>query len=135
MIARFKLELSLSRLLTHPNIIRLFDLGIHRGWRYLTMELLEVTDLYTKLTETGRPVPLAQGLAWSQNIATASLLEEMGGPKKLIAFAQKLAVAENAAGLVHLNNINKAGADPRFWRASAWLLERLHPDLRPSPLD
>ena len=37
---------------------------------------------------------LAQGLAWSQNIATASLLEEMGGtveaPKKLIAFAQKL---------------------------------------------
>ncbi len=37
---------------------------------------------------------LAQGLAWSQNIATASLLEEMGGtaeaPKKLIAFAAKM---------------------------------------------
>lgn len=37
---------------------------------------------------------LAQGLAWSQNIATASLLEDMGGtteaPKKLIAFAQKM---------------------------------------------
>jgi len=33
---------------------------------------------------------LAQGLAWSQNIATAALLEEMGGPKPLIAFAKKL---------------------------------------------
>lgn len=33
---------------------------------------------------------LAQGLAWSQNIATASLLEENGGPKALIAFATKL---------------------------------------------
>lgn len=37
---------------------------------------------------------LAQGLAWSQNIATASLLEDMGGttegPKRLIAFAEKM---------------------------------------------
>lgn len=32
---------------------------------------------------------LANGLAWSQNIATASLLEELGGPKPLIAFAKK----------------------------------------------
>ena len=33
---------------------------------------------------------LAYGLAWSQNIATASLLEKAGGPKKLIALATKL---------------------------------------------
>ncbi len=33
---------------------------------------------------------LAQGLTWSQNIATASLLEEVGGPKALIPFATKL---------------------------------------------
>lgn len=33
---------------------------------------------------------LAQGLAWSQNIATASLLEELGGPRPLIAFAARL---------------------------------------------
>jgi penicillin-binding protein 1A len=33
---------------------------------------------------------LAQGLAWSQNIATASLLEEAGGPKALIAFATRM---------------------------------------------
>ena len=37
---------------------------------------------------------LAHGLAWSQNIATASLLEDMGGtvegPKRLITFSQKM---------------------------------------------
>ncbi|MDP2304459.1 MAG: penicillin-binding transpeptidase domain-containing protein [Pseudomonadota bacterium] len=33
---------------------------------------------------------LAQGLAWSQNIATASLLEDVGGPKALIPFATTL---------------------------------------------
>ncbi len=33
---------------------------------------------------------LAQGLAWSQNIATASLLEDVGGPKPLIDFAANL---------------------------------------------
>ncbi|MBI2379066.1 MAG: transglycosylase domain-containing protein [Deltaproteobacteria bacterium] len=33
---------------------------------------------------------LAHALAWSQNIATASLLEAAGGPKALVPFAQKL---------------------------------------------
>ncbi|MEL6347042.1 MAG: transglycosylase domain-containing protein, partial [Myxococcota bacterium] len=33
---------------------------------------------------------LAMGLAWSQNVGTASLLEALGGPKPLIAFATDL---------------------------------------------
>jgi penicillin-binding protein 1B len=33
---------------------------------------------------------LAMGLAWSQNIATASLLERLGGPPVLMPFAQRL---------------------------------------------
>jgi hypothetical protein len=32
---------------------------------------------------------LAQGLAWSQNVATASLLEKVGGPPAFITFAQR----------------------------------------------
>jgi hypothetical protein len=43
-------------------------------------------------------------------------------------FAEKLALAENAAELLHLDNINKAGREVKYWRASAWMLERLHPD-------
>ena len=33
---------------------------------------------------------LANGLAWSQNVATATLLEKNGGPKELIAFAKEM---------------------------------------------
>ena len=33
---------------------------------------------------------LAYAMVWSQNVATASLLEELGGPAPLIAFAQRL---------------------------------------------
>jgi penicillin-binding protein 1A len=33
---------------------------------------------------------LAEGLIWSRNIATASLLEDLGGPDRLIEFAGKL---------------------------------------------
>ena len=33
---------------------------------------------------------LAMGMAWSQNVATASLLEANGGPASLISFAQKM---------------------------------------------
>ncbi len=45
MITRFKQELSLSRQLSHPNIVRLYDIGSHQGMRFITMELLVGTDL------------------------------------------------------------------------------------------
>lgn len=34
--------------------------------------------------------PLAQAMAWSQNVATASLLEELGGPRYLVDFAGRI---------------------------------------------
>src|SRR2546430_1406107 len=40
LLARFKQELKLSRQLIHPNIIRLYDIGVHLGHRYISMELL-----------------------------------------------------------------------------------------------
>src|SRR5256885_9211568 len=40
LVARFKQELKLSRQLIHPNIIRLYDIGLHEGHRYISMELL-----------------------------------------------------------------------------------------------
>jgi membrane peptidoglycan carboxypeptidase len=40
--------------------------------------------------EYSETVSLAQGLAWSQNLATASLLEELGGPRPFIDFAERV---------------------------------------------
>ncbi|HVO32123.1 MAG TPA: serine/threonine-protein kinase, partial [bacterium] len=44
--SRIKHELRISRQLTHPNIIRIYDLGVDRGHRYITMELLVGEDLW-----------------------------------------------------------------------------------------
>jgi serine/threonine-protein kinase len=62
LLARFKQELTLSRGLAHPNIVRLYDIGQHHGCRFLTMELLQGTDL-SALIE-GKPLELRRGLRY-----------------------------------------------------------------------
>jgi serine/threonine-protein kinase len=60
-IQRFKQELKLSRQLTHQNIIRLYDIGLYRGHRYISMELLEGSDLESRLSG---PMDFALGLSY-----------------------------------------------------------------------
>lgn len=48
-VSNFQQELKLTRQLTHPNIIRIFDIGIHQEHRFFTMEFLIGTDLKTQL--------------------------------------------------------------------------------------
>jgi serine/threonine-protein kinase len=60
-LARFRQELQLSRRLVHPNIARLFEFGVYRGCRFITMELLLGCDLKRLLTgpmEVGRGIYL-----------------------------------------------------------------------------
>jgi serine/threonine-protein kinase len=61
-VARFKQELSLSRRLSHPNIIRLYDIGSWHGFRYISMELLLGQDLNNYLV--GRPIDFKIALDW-----------------------------------------------------------------------
>jgi serine/threonine-protein kinase len=62
LLARFKQELTLSRNLAHPNIVRLYDIGQHRGCRFITMEMLHGTDLNSIIE--GKPIELARGLRY-----------------------------------------------------------------------
>ncbi len=52
-IARFKQELSVSRKLSHDNIIRLHDMGVHDGRLFLTMEMLSGRTLKQCIPEMG----------------------------------------------------------------------------------
>ncbi|MBI5547746.1 MAG: serine/threonine protein kinase, partial [Deltaproteobacteria bacterium] len=61
LLARFKQELKLARSLNHPNVIRLFDLGIFAGHRYITMELLEGAVLTSLL---GAPMEVRRGVGY-----------------------------------------------------------------------
>jgi tetratricopeptide (TPR) repeat protein/predicted Ser/Thr protein kinase len=48
---RFKQELILARKITHRNIIRIFDLGVADGLRFITMEFIEGRDLASVLED------------------------------------------------------------------------------------
>jgi serine/threonine-protein kinase len=51
LVQRFKRELQVCRQITHPNVIRLFDIGQHGHTKFLTMELLSGTDLATRVEQ------------------------------------------------------------------------------------
>jgi serine/threonine protein kinase len=73
---RLKQEVSLARLITHPNVCRIFDLGVHGGGTdrpgagvlFFTMELLTGVSLAQRLSEHGRlsteaALPIVMGMA------------------------------------------------------------------------
>ena len=61
---RFKRELILARQVTHRNVVRIHDIGDVDGVKYLTMSLIEGTDLAAGLRADGRPgVPRALHIA------------------------------------------------------------------------
>ncbi|MEM1205477.1 MAG: serine/threonine-protein kinase [Acidobacteriota bacterium] len=62
-VDRFKREIALARLVTHPNVCRIFDLGQHGAGgdavTFLTMELLQGETLAQRLRRQGRMSPEA----------------------------------------------------------------------------
>jgi serine/threonine protein kinase/tetratricopeptide (TPR) repeat protein len=56
-LRRFKLELILAREVTHRNVIRIFDLGQAKGFKFITMEFVEGRDLRAVLRERGKLPP------------------------------------------------------------------------------
>ncbi len=59
---RFRREVGAARKITHPNVIRIHDLGDHRGLLFLTMEYFAGETLQQLLDRSGR-LPLDQGRA------------------------------------------------------------------------
>ena len=50
-LQRFKQELILARLVTHRNVIRIFDIGAAGDIKFITMDFVEGRDLKSVLTE------------------------------------------------------------------------------------
>jgi tetratricopeptide (TPR) repeat protein/predicted Ser/Thr protein kinase len=53
-LERFKRELVLARQITHPNIVRIYDLGTADGLKFITMEYIEGQDLDHVLRQRGK---------------------------------------------------------------------------------
>src|SRR6202166_4472266 len=56
-LRRFKQELILAREVTHRNVIRIFDLGQAKGFKFITMEFVEGRDLRAFFRERGKISP------------------------------------------------------------------------------
>jgi serine/threonine protein kinase/tetratricopeptide (TPR) repeat protein len=52
-IDRLKSEVRLARRVTHPNVARMYDIGEHKGERFLTMEYVEGESLGARLARDG----------------------------------------------------------------------------------
>ena len=62
-----KQETRLARMITHPNVVRVFDLGESEGTYFLTMEYVPGTTL-TELLDRRGPLDLAPGLQIAKQI-------------------------------------------------------------------
>ncbi|HVZ31490.1 MAG TPA: serine/threonine-protein kinase, partial [Polyangiaceae bacterium] len=69
---RFLREACIAAAIKHPNVVNIFDVGVHQGTPYLVMDLLEGIDLEGFVRERGRldettlidiMVPITAGLA------------------------------------------------------------------------
>lgn len=58
-LQRFKQELILARDVTHPNVVRIYDIGEVEGVKFITMEFVDGRDLGS-LTQGGKELPPAQ---------------------------------------------------------------------------
>jgi eukaryotic-like serine/threonine-protein kinase len=64
---RFKQELLLARQVTHPNVLRIHDLGESVGIKYITMPLVEGSDLHSLLASG--PLPFDRVVSLARQIA------------------------------------------------------------------
>ena len=65
---RFKRELLLARKVTHPNVVRIHDLGEIDGIKYITMPYIEGTDLSHILGKRGT-LPVQEALPFARDVA------------------------------------------------------------------
>jgi serine/threonine protein kinase/tetratricopeptide (TPR) repeat protein len=56
-LRRFKQELILARQVTHKNVIRIFDLGMADGRKFITMDYVEGRDLKSIIVDRGKLPP------------------------------------------------------------------------------
>lgn len=53
-LQRFRREVKLARRISHPNVVRTYDLGIHDGAPFITMEYVEGESVRRHLEKSGR---------------------------------------------------------------------------------
>jgi O-6-methylguanine DNA methyltransferase len=69
-VERFRRELRLARRVSHPNVVRTYDIGDARGCRFITMEHVDGLSLAELLARAGR-LPVAATVALGKQLCRA----------------------------------------------------------------
>jgi len=98
-IRRMRDEVRLARRITHPNVVRIFDIGEDAGTHYFTMELVAGDNLRDRIA--GRPLPRRRALAWAAQIAQALKAAHAAGvihrdlkPSNVLVAAERAVVTD-----------------------------------------
>jgi tRNA A-37 threonylcarbamoyl transferase component Bud32/TolB-like protein len=75
--ARFKREIQLARKVTHANVCRIFDVGLHDDAPFITMEVLDGETLAARLKRSRPPLDEAERIA-RQIVAALAAAHEVG---------------------------------------------------------
>src|SRR5215813_6586743 len=67
LVRRFEQEARLAGSLNHPNLVAVYDFGLHEGAPYFVTELLQGETLRARLAHGH--VPVSQGLDWALQMA------------------------------------------------------------------
>jgi tetratricopeptide (TPR) repeat protein len=70
-VRRFRQEARSARRLSHPNVVRIHDIGEEMGRKYISMEFVEGTDLKRKLRACNRELPFPDALRYCLQISEA----------------------------------------------------------------
>jgi serine/threonine-protein kinase len=68
-LARFRNEVRIARQVSHPNVCRVYDIGIVDGLNFLSMEYLDGEDLGSLLRRIGR-LPVDKAIEFTRKICT-----------------------------------------------------------------
>jgi len=102
-LRRFEQEARATGALNHPNILVIYDIGVHEGAPYIVSELLEGETLRERLHREAAPVAsssMASGSAEAKTAAPARALSQRKAVQHAIQIAQGLAAAHEK-GIVH----------------------------------
>ena len=119
-IERFKREIHLSTIVTHPNVLRVFDLGESDGIKFLTMQFIEGETL-ADLLRREHPLPLERSLALFRQVCAGLAAAHAAGVLHRDLKPQNVMVDDR--GHVYLTDFGLAtsGAMPAMTQTGALL--------------
>jgi serine/threonine-protein kinase len=108
-LERFKRKIQLSSVVTHPNVLRVYDLGESDGLKFLTMQFIDGQTLDERM-QRQRPMPIDRAAAlFRQVCAGVAAADEKG---VLHRHLKPQSVMVDAAGAAYVTDFGQVDGEP-----------------------